>query len=149
MNDPDVRYRATSDGVDIAYWVVGEGPPLIHLPGIPYTHIGHEWRIPEFRRWFELLADRRAMVRYDSRGLGLSQREVSTCSLEAFVLDLDAVIGAVSAAKVALYARVHATPIALAYAARHPERVSHVVLMRGYARGRDHVRSEAASQVRE
>ena len=148
MSRPAIRYAVARDGVRIAYWSLGGGRPLVHLPGIPYTHVGREWDIAEYRNWFERLARRHLLVRYDSRGLGLSACALDDCSLDALVLDLAAVVDALGPEPVALYARVHATPVALAYAARVPERVSELVLMRPYARGIDHARSESAARIR-
>ena len=86
-----VQYAKTADGVSIALWTLGEGEPLVYMTGGPWNHI-ELWDIPECRRWYERLAQNRMLVRYDVRGTGLSDREVVDYSLDAKVLDLEAVV---------------------------------------------------------
>src|SRR3990172_8937231 len=128
MDGPLIRYVSTADNVSIAYWRLGEGPPLVQLPALPHSHIQKEWEFPEWRRGYELAATERTMVRYDGRGTGLSQRDVDDFSLDAMLADLDAVISDLDAEKVALYGIVNTCPVAIAYAARFPERVSDLIL---------------------
>lgn len=128
MEDPLVRYVSTADGVNIAYWTLGEGTPFVILPALPHSHIWMEWEQHEWRRGYELAAAAAKVVRYDGRGTGLSQRDVHDFSLEALLADLDAVVGELGAGKVFLHGAVNSCPVAIAYAARHPERVSHLVL---------------------
>lgn len=128
MDAPRIRYASTADGVSIAYWKLGEGRPLVQLPALPHTHIQKEWETPEWRRGYELAARWMTMVRYDGRGTGLSQRDVDDFSLEAMISDLDAVVGDLGVEKVALLGIVNACPVAIAYAARYPERVSELIL---------------------
>src|SRR3990172_7783639 len=92
MDGPLVRYVSTADGVSIAYWKLGQGPPLVQLPALPHSHIRMEWETPEWRRGYELAAAERTMVRYDGRGTGRSQRDVEHFSLETMIADLDAVL---------------------------------------------------------
>ena len=75
--EPRIQYATTSDGVSIAYWTLGEGPPLIWMPPLPISHIQMEWQIPEWRAWDERLAKNRTLIRYDSRGSGLSDSTVT------------------------------------------------------------------------
>src|SRR5919201_288289 len=98
---------------------------------------GELWVSPECRRWYERLARQRLLVRYDVRGTGLSEREVSDYSLEALLLDLEAVVDRLDLARFALFGAADAGPVAIAYAARHPERVSRLVLWCAWARGAD------------
>jgi class 3 adenylate cyclase len=135
--EPRIQYAQTADGVSIAFWTLGEGAPFVEMPTIPVSHIQMEWEIPEWRRWYEPLARTRTVVRYDCRGAGLSDRDVSDFSLEAQILDLTAVVDRLGEDKVALLAPIHAGPVAIAYAAHHPERVSHLVLWHSWARTRD------------
>jgi pimeloyl-ACP methyl ester carboxylesterase/DNA-binding CsgD family transcriptional regulator len=128
MDTPLIRYATTGDGVKIAYWAVGKGPPFVVLPALPHSHIGIEWEQQEYRRTYELGASTMTIVRYDGRGLGLSQRDVEDFSMEAMLADLDAVIGELGPGPVALEGVINSAPIAVAYAARHPERVSHLLL---------------------
>ena len=128
MVAPTVRFTSTADGVSIAYWSVGEGRPMILLPPLPHSHIQMEWDIPERRRGYELAARIRTVVRYDGRGTGLSQRDVDDFSLDVLVADLDAVVNEIGADQVTLYGVINTCPVAIAYAARYPERVSELIL---------------------
>lgn len=128
MDASPIQYTTTSDGVNIAYRMLGHGPPLIQLPSFPHSHIGKEWELSEFRRGYELAATARTFVRYDGRGTGLSQRDVDDFSMDAMLADLDAVVRAIGVERVALNGAVNSSPIAVAYTARHPETVSHLVL---------------------
>jgi len=111
--------------------------PLVYMPTIPFTHIQLEWQYPEFRRWYECLAEQRKLVRYDHRGSGLSERDVTDYSLDALVLDLKAVLDRLGLERFALLGPSQSGPVAVAYAARHPERVSHLILWCSWARTRD------------
>lgn len=128
MDPPAIRYTITADGTNIAYWALGEGPIMVSLPPLPHSHIRVEWDIPALRRTFEVAASGLTLVRYDGRGTGLSQRDSCDFSLETMLLDLGAVIDAFEADDVVLYGPANAGAIAIAYAARHPERVSRLVL---------------------
>src|SRR4030042_185291 len=81
--EPRIQYAKTADGVSIAFWTLGEGMPLVCVPNVPWSHIQVEWQWPGYRRWYERLAEKRKLVRYDSRGCGLSDREVAACSRRA------------------------------------------------------------------
>ncbi len=91
MAEPRIQYAKTSDGVSIAFWTLGEGAPLVYVPRLPYSHIQMEWQIPEWRAWHERLSAKRMLVRYDGRGTGLSDRDAVDFSLDAQLLDLEAV----------------------------------------------------------
>ena len=145
--EPRIQYAQTADGVSIAFWTLGEGTPFVHTPHI-FSHIQLEWQIPEVRRWYERLAEKRKLVRYDVRGFGLSQREVPDFSLDSFLLDLDAVVDRAGLERFALLGMVIWGPVAIAYAARHPERVSHLVLWCTFARGSDFWRSPRSRAFR-
>ena len=134
--EPRIQYAQTVDGVSIAYWTLGEGMPLVHMP-LAFSHIQMEWQLPECRRWYERLAEKRRLVRYDTRGCGLSQREVPEFSLDSLALDLDAVVNRAGLQRFALLGLEHLGPAAIVYAARHPERVSHLLLWQTYARASD------------
>ena len=135
--EPRIQYAQTADGVSIAFWTLGEGVPLVWIMSLPFSHIQLEWQMPDIRRWFERLAQRRKLVRYDNRGSGLSDRDVTDYSLDAHVLDLEAVADRLGLEQFDLFAIYHSGPVAIAYAARHPERVSHLVLWCSWARGSD------------
>jgi class 3 adenylate cyclase len=138
--EPRIQYAKTADGVSIAFGTLGEGMPLVHL-SVAFSHTQMEWQIAECRRWYERLADKRMLVRYDYRGFGLSERNVTDFSLDAQVLDMEAVVDRLGLEKFALLGLLHLGPAAIAYAARHPERVSHLVLWCAWARGSDWLRS--------
>src|SRR3990172_3675915 len=130
--EPRIQYAKTADGVNIAYWTLGEGIPFVHM-GLAAGHIALEWQLPECRRWYERLAAGRKLVRYDTRGTGLSDRNVEDFSLEAQVLDLQAVCDRMGLQTFALCGLMHSGPVAITYAARYPERVSHLMLWSTYA----------------
>jgi pimeloyl-ACP methyl ester carboxylesterase len=98
------------------------------MPPLPARHIELEWAAPDEGRWLELLARGRTLVQYDPRGLGLSDRAAIEYSLAALERDLDAVVERTAPDGVALFAAVNSGALALAYAAHHPERVSHLIL---------------------
>jgi len=138
--EPRIQYARTKDGVAIAFWTLGEGPPLVQMPAMAGSHIQLEWQWPEWRRWYERLSEKRMVIRYDFRGHGLSDRDVTDYSLDAHVLDLEAVVNRLGLERFSLSGALQSGPVAIAYAARHPERVSHLVLWCTYARGADVVR---------
>jgi class 3 adenylate cyclase len=131
--EPRIQYTTTADGVSIAFWALGEGVPFVEMPTIPVSHIQMEWQFPQWRRWYESLAQRRKVVRYDCRGAGLSDRDVSDFSLDAYALDLEAVVDRLGLESFVLLSPIHSGPVAIAYAARHPERVSYLVLWHSWA----------------
>lgn len=136
--EPRIQFATTSDGVSIAFSTMGEGPPLvIPPPALPWSHMQAEWRIPEWRHWYEHLGDGRQIIRYDSRGAGLSQREVEEVGLDEWLLDLEAVVDKLGLATFDLHGFYYSSLIALAYAARHPERLLHLVLWCGFASQHD------------
>jgi pimeloyl-ACP methyl ester carboxylesterase/DNA-binding CsgD family transcriptional regulator len=133
--DLELRQARTRDGVTIAWGSVGRGPSLIHLPGVPFSHIVAEWRIPVVRRAFESLARHVRLIQYDGRGSGSSQRDVADLSFEAMLADLDAVVNAAGVERANLLGFYHSVPLAIAYAARHPQLVTRLILFGGSTRG--------------
>ena len=134
--EPRIQYATTADGVSIAFWTLGEGAPLVYMPDL-FSHIELEWQNPELRAAYEWMAKRRMLVRYDGRGRGLSDRDVTGYSLDALVLDLEAVLDRLAPERFALFAVTHSGPVAIVYAASNPERVSHLILWHSFARTRD------------
>ena len=132
--EPRIQYAQTADGVSIAFWTLGEGMPYVSMPVLPLTHVGLEWQWPELRRAYERLSEKRMVVRYDGRGSGLSERDVTDFSLDAHVLDLEAVVDHLGLESFALIAHGSPGPVAIAYAARHPERVSRLVFYGSFHR---------------
>ena len=132
--EPRIQYAQTADGVSIAFWTMGEGMPLVSMTIIPFSHCQLEWQFPEIRAWCERLAEKRMLVRYDGRGSGLSDREVSDYSLDALVLDLEAVVERLGLERFSLLSAPTSGPVAVAYAVRNPERVSRLILWCTYAK---------------
>jgi pimeloyl-ACP methyl ester carboxylesterase len=126
--EPQVRYVRTGDGVKIAFSTLGAGPPLLLSPQGMICDMVALFRVPQYSRWIELLAGRYTVILYDYRGWGSSQRDVTDISLETMLLDLDAVIGATSFERVAVFGSMINAAIACAHAARSPEHVSHLIL---------------------
>lgn len=100
------------------------------------THLQHDWDSPLWRHWLEGLADGRTLVRYDERGSGLSDRDVSRFSVDAWVEDLEAVVDAAGLERFSLLGLSNGGAVAIAYAVRHPERVTNLVLCGAFAQGR-------------
>ena len=146
--EPRIQYAKTSDGVSIAFWTLGEGRPFVHTPQGAVSHIQEEWRDPVQRGWYEHLAENRMLVRYDPRGFGLSAREVGEFSLDAFVLDLEAVVNCLGLEEFVLY-DISMSPVAIAYAAQHVERVSHLIMWSPWLRVSDVPRAELFPSLRE
>jgi pimeloyl-ACP methyl ester carboxylesterase/DNA-binding CsgD family transcriptional regulator len=130
----DIRFCTTSDGVRLAYAVSGEGSPLV-MSATWLTHLEHQWHSLAWRPWLDAFIREHKVLRYDSRGCGLSDRKVGDLSFETWVRDFERVIEAAALPRFALVATCQGGPIAIEYAARHPERVSRLVLYT-YALGR-------------
>jgi class 3 adenylate cyclase len=145
--EPRIQYAQTTDGVSIAFWTLGEGTPVVEMPISPISHIQLEWQIPEWRRRHERRAANRKLVRYDPRGAGLSERDVADYSLDAYLLDLEAVVDHLGLEQFVLYGSFAFGPVAIAYAARHPERVSRLLLWCSWARASDAYRSAPAQTI--
>jgi pimeloyl-ACP methyl ester carboxylesterase/DNA-binding CsgD family transcriptional regulator len=133
--EPTIRQARTTDGVSIAWTSVGAGPPLILMPGVPFSNLTAEWRIPLLREAYERLAQDVRLIQYDGRGSGNSQRDVDDFSLDAMVRDLEAVVNAAGLVRYTLLGFYHSCTAAIAEAARHPEQVKGLLLFGGAARG--------------
>jgi class 3 adenylate cyclase/pimeloyl-ACP methyl ester carboxylesterase len=145
---PPVQYTKTSDGVNIAYYTLNEGPGLLYLPFTPFSHLQLEWQIPECRHWYEQLSAGRMLVRFDGRGTGLSDRDATDFSLVAQLSDVEAVVERLQLERFALFGAVDAGMTAMAYAARNPERVSHLILWCTWARRADVSRTSRTQALR-
>jgi pimeloyl-ACP methyl ester carboxylesterase/DNA-binding CsgD family transcriptional regulator len=130
-----IRFCTSADGVRIAYAVSGEGPPLVKAANY-LTHLEHDWQGPVWRHWLDELGRDHTLVRYDERGSGLSDRDVAAFSMAGWVADLEAVVDALGLERFPLLGLSQGASVCVAYAVAHPERVSHLVLYGGYARGR-------------
>jgi len=132
--DQQIRLCTTTDGVRIAYTTAGSGPPLVKAANW-LSHLEFDWRSPVWRHWWETLASGRQLVRYDERGCGLSDWDVEDLSFEAWVRDLEAVVDALKLDRFPLLGISQGGSVSVAYAVRHPERVSHLIIYGAYARG--------------
>jgi pimeloyl-ACP methyl ester carboxylesterase/DNA-binding CsgD family transcriptional regulator len=133
--EQQVRFCTAEDGVRLAFAVHGSGPPIVRV-ATWLTNLEYDWDSPVWRHWLEGLGARNTLIRYDERGCGLSDRETGELSVEAWVGDLEAVVEAAGLERFALLGVSQGAAIAITYAARHPENVTHLVLYGGYARGR-------------
>jgi class 3 adenylate cyclase/pimeloyl-ACP methyl ester carboxylesterase len=129
-----IGFCSAPDGVQIAYATVGEGTPLVKAANW-MNHLEYDWESPIWRHVFRALANKHQFVRYDQRGNGLSDWDVGEISFEAFVGDLEAVADAAGIERFALFGISQGCAISIAYAVRHPDRVSRLILFGGYARG--------------
>lgn len=134
----EIRYCATPDGVRLAYALMGSGEPPIVRTSHWFAHLEHDLESPVFRHFLLDLARCHRLVRYDARGIGLSQRDNIEPSFTHFVNDLGSVIDAAGLDKVVLFGLSQGGAQAIAYAAHNPERVSHLILFGAYARGAYH-----------
>jgi len=132
--DQTIRFVTTSDGVKLAYAVSGEGPPLVKTANW-MNHVEFDWQSPVFRHWFSTLSSHSHLHRYDARGCGLSDWVDHDLSLERQVADLETIVDASGVDRFALLALSQGGAVSVEYAARHPERVSHLVIHGGYAQG--------------
>jgi DNA-binding winged helix-turn-helix (wHTH) protein/pimeloyl-ACP methyl ester carboxylesterase len=131
----EVRFCTAADGVRIAYAAVGRGPPLIKTANW-LSHLEYDWQSPVWSPLLHALAADYRLIRYDARGNGLSDWEVKDLSFEALVRDLESVIEASGLDRFPLLGASQGCAVSIAYAVRHPERVSRLVLYGGFARGR-------------
>ena len=130
----EIRFCMAPDGVQIAYATVGQGPPLVKAPNW-MNHLEYDWQSPIWRHLLQELAKDHTLVRFDQRANGLSDWDVEEISFEAFVRDLETVVDALGLERFPLLGISQGCAISIAYAIRHPERVSHLVLYGGFARG--------------
>lgn len=133
-NEQQIRFCTSTDGVSLAYATVGSGPPLVKAANW-LNHLEFDWKSPVWNHWITELSRHHTLVRYDERGCGLSDWNVDEFSLEAWVRDLEAVVEDLKLERFPLLGISQGGPIAITYAARHPEKVSHLILYGSYAAG--------------
>jgi pimeloyl-ACP methyl ester carboxylesterase/DNA-binding CsgD family transcriptional regulator len=129
-----IQFCTSRDGVRIAFATAGQGPPVVRVNNW-FTHLEIDWDSPVWQHWTEAFAQRRLLIRYDPRGSGLSDRDVTDFSLDAWVADLEAVVDAAGLRRFPLVGLCQGGVVAIAYAARHPERVSRLALYSAYLHG--------------
>lgn len=130
-----IAFCRAADGVRLAYAVAGTGPPLVRAANW-MTHLRYDIESPVWRHWVRDLAQAHTFIRYDERGCGLSDWDARDFTFDDWVADLESVVEAVGLERFPLLGVSQGGAVAVAYAARHPDRVSHLVLCGGYARGR-------------
>jgi serine/threonine protein kinase/alpha-beta hydrolase superfamily lysophospholipase len=129
-----IQFCVTKDGVRLAYASTGSGYPLVKSANW-LNHLDYEWDSPIWKHWLAELTKHNRLIRYDERGNGLSQWDVKEMSLELWVQDLEMVVEAAGVKKFALLGISQGGAVAITYAVRHPERVSHLILLGAFSRG--------------
>ncbi len=132
--EQQVQYCVAPDGVRLAYAKVGSGPVLLrsaHWMG----HLEYDWEMPIFRHFLIDIAKSHTLVRYDARGNGLSDWDVGDISFDAWVSDMETVVDAAGLDRFPILALSQGCAVSIAYAAKHPDRVSHLILVGGFALG--------------
>jgi class 3 adenylate cyclase len=149
MDAPPIQYARTTDGISIAYSTVGEGKAVVDMPGVPFRHMSLLWTLSaEQRRTAQLASSLgRRWVMFDPRGMG-SSAPVHTFSLDGFVVDLEAVADKLGLDEFDVVATTYSNPIAIEYAVRHPKRVSHLVLVDPFLRGKDALNTPVMAAIR-
>jgi pimeloyl-ACP methyl ester carboxylesterase/DNA-binding CsgD family transcriptional regulator len=130
-----IRFCTAHDGVRIAYATSGSGPPLVKAANW-LSHLEFDLHSPVWGHLIETLSCDYGVVRYDQRGTGLSDWDVGDISFESWVRDLETVVDAAGVDRFPLLGISQGAAVAIAYAIRHPQRVTHLILHGGYARGR-------------
>jgi len=142
-----IRFCTAPDGVRLAYATLGKGSPLVRAAHF-LTHVEHDLKTPVWRPWLAELSRNHALIRYDGRNCGLSDATPNAATIDELVGDLETVVDAAGLDRFALLGSSQGAAIAVAYAARHPERVACLVLLGGYLRGLAR-RDPTPDQVRE
>jgi class 3 adenylate cyclase/pimeloyl-ACP methyl ester carboxylesterase len=130
----EIKYCRTPDGVRLAYAKSGSGPPLVKTANW-MNHLEYDWESPVWRHVIRGLSRGHTLVRYDARGNGLSDWDVGEISLDAWVSDLEAVVESSGVERFPLLGISQGCAVSIAYAVRHPERVTHLILYGGFALG--------------
>jgi class 3 adenylate cyclase/pimeloyl-ACP methyl ester carboxylesterase len=138
--EPQIRYVRSADGTRIATYTIGESrerPPFIYMPVVGGLGSDVGWATPGGKSGLTRIAEHRQVVWFDARGTGLSDRDVASYSLDAWVDDLEAVASRTSEGPVDLCCRTLAGAVAVTYAARSPGRVRRLILWSSIVAGRD------------
>ena len=142
-----IRFTRSADGVRLAYAESGAGAPLVKAANW-LSHLEFDWQSPVWRHWFGFFSSAHRLIRYDARGCGLSDWDVTDFALTAQVADLEAVVEAARVDRFALIGISQGGAAAIEYAIRHPERVSQLVLYGAFARGWKHRGEQTVRQYR-
>lgn len=130
-----IRFLKTVDDTTLAYSTAGKGYPLVKAANW-LSHLEFDLASPVWRHWWSELSRRYRLIRYDERGCGLSDWDVDEFSVDAWVNDLESVVDAAGVERFALLGISQGAAVAISYAVRHPEKVSHLILYGGFAQGR-------------
>ncbi|MFN2561538.1 MAG: adenylate/guanylate cyclase domain-containing protein [Jatrophihabitans sp.] len=131
----EVRFARSGD-IDVAYRVVGDGPiDLVSVEG-SYTHLEILWELPAYRSYYERLAEFARVIVFDKRGMGMSDRVPGATSLEVRMDDIRAVLNAVGSERAAIMGESEGGPLAMLFAAAHPERTVALILQGSEVRER-------------
>lgn len=130
----DTSFCTSSDGTRIAIAACGSGPVILRAAHW-LSHVGYDLESPVWRPWIEALSRQHRYIRYDPRGCGMSERHCADLSLDAWHQDLEAVATTMQDQKFALLGISQGGALAINYAVRHPEKVSHLILFNAYAQG--------------
>ncbi|MCX7554867.1 alpha/beta fold hydrolase [Marinicella sp. S1101] len=147
INQQKIQFAQAKDGTNIAYSANGEGPVMVKAANW-LSHMEYDWECPVWQHWLNDLSKNNTLVRYDERGCGLSDRDVKDLSFESWVDDLETVVDTMGLKRFPLLGVSQGGAVAIAYAVRHPERVSHLILYGAYAQGRL-VRDSSAASLEE
>src|SRR6185369_12604288 len=132
--DQEVRFTRAPDGTRLAYAIHGSGPPLV-VASCWLSHLQHDWQSPVWRHFLAELGEIATVTRYDERGFGLSDWDVTDFNFEARIADLEAVVEASGLDRFALLGMAQGGPVAIAYAHRHPEKLTRLILYGTWAAG--------------
>jgi class 3 adenylate cyclase len=137
--EPEIRYCTTEDGVDIAYYEIGSGEPLVVASAILWSNVKYGYlHLPEYERVGHGVGRGLRLVRYDPRGTGLSSQSSYDYTMPARLRDLAAVVQAARIESFHLFGSIHGSAASIEYAARNPERVMRLVLYMPYANGKEY-----------
>ncbi len=142
LKQQDITFCRAPDGVSLAIGRSGSGPVLLKTANW-LNHLEFDWQSPIWSPLFSRLSESTTLIRYDGRGSGLADRDVEDISFDGFLRDLDAVTATVSEERFAVLGLSQGVAAAIAYAVRHPKRVSCLVLYGGYAQGRNRSGNDA------
>ena len=133
--DQEVRYCSSNDKTIIAFAKVGNGPPLLKAPNF-MSSLEHDWRSPIWTHMYRFLAKEHTLIRFDQRGNGSSDLEPLDITFNSFVEDMEAVVNNSKIDKFPIFGVSQGCAVSIAYAIKHPNKVSHLILIGGFARGK-------------
>jgi pimeloyl-ACP methyl ester carboxylesterase/DNA-binding CsgD family transcriptional regulator len=134
MMNQEIRFCTARDSTRLAYAKVGEGPPLVKV-GNWLSHLEYDWNSPVWRPWLEGWSRFHTFYRYDPRGCGLSDWDISDFSFDTLVSDLETVADAAGLEQFDLFSMSQGGSISIAYTGKHPERVRRLIIYGGYVQG--------------